>query len=172
MKWNSFCMLNWIVWNRSLFGYNISYSSIFCKYKNGLKCLFIGWCHICCWWLFWPIGSGYCNNNGRNVWTIKGKCWKINLTCSHSMRASWSAYKLSGWPSYVQSFFLTYSLTFIIQMAMCKTWIWPYIQHYLWTLKIYLQIPKQKIDILTLLLDRRLRRDTLIIRSLVLLHNW
>ena len=30
---------------------------------------FVWWCHICCWWLFWPIGFKHCNTNGRRLCT-------------------------------------------------------------------------------------------------------
>ena len=28
---------------------------------------FIWWCHICCWWLFWPMWSKNCNTDGITV---------------------------------------------------------------------------------------------------------
>ena len=33
---------------------------------------FLGWQHIGCWWLFWPMGSNHCNTNKNSVWIVRG----------------------------------------------------------------------------------------------------
>ena len=33
---------------------------------------FIRWGHICCGWLFLPMGSKHCNTTGISLWTAKG----------------------------------------------------------------------------------------------------
>ena len=45
--------------------------------KNSLTEKFIWWRHISCWWIFWPMGSKYCNTDGIGMWIARGwLCWK------------------------------------------------------------------------------------------------
>ena len=58
------------------------------------------WCHICCWWLNQYEASTTTSIEVMCEW-LNALCWKINLTWLHSMRISWSAYKIFSQPSCV-----------------------------------------------------------------------
>ena len=47
------------------------YMMVGCIYIWGWAEKFM-WYYICCWWLLWPIGSKYCNMDGRSVVDHKG----------------------------------------------------------------------------------------------------
>ena len=53
---------------------------------------FIWWCHICCWWLFWLMGSKHCKTDGRSMWTARRSMLKNkpHLVMFHeSILVSW-----------------------------------------------------------------------------------
>ena len=37
---------------------------------------FILWRHLCCWWVFWQLGSKHGNTGGRSMWTEVGTMLK------------------------------------------------------------------------------------------------
>ena len=46
---------------------------------HGLAEKFVLWYYICCWWLFWLIGSKHYNTDRKSVWTTKRTILKNKL---------------------------------------------------------------------------------------------
>ena len=56
------------VWELSAISITWSWYIYIYIYIKGWAEKFIWW-HICCWWLFLPIGYKYCNTNGKSIRT-------------------------------------------------------------------------------------------------------